>query len=152
MQSINEIKLDGFQIVRSDMFIKRMTRYIEPTCTIWPTSIYFSKPAVRALGSCENIRIHVNVESRKLLIIPVASTDRDAIRWSKQKNGVVEGRKIECAPFGDELFKAWSFDRENAYRTVGTLYSVDGKIVLLFDFSEPEMWKIKTKTEGGANK
>lgn len=151
MQSINEIKLDGFQIVRSEMFIKRMTRYIEPTCTIWPNCIYFSKPAVRALGNCENIRIHVNVESRKLLVIPVSSSDRDAIRWSKTKNGNVESRKIECIPFSDELYRAWSLDRTNAYRSVGSLYSVDGKIVLLFDFAEPETWRLKEKPEGGAS-
>ena len=150
MQSINEIKLDGFQIVRSEMFVKRMTRYSEPTCSIRPNCIYFSKPALRALGNCDNIRIHVNAESKKLLAVPVSSTDRDAIRWSKHKGDVVESRKIECTPFSEELYKAWDFDRENAYRTVGNLYRIDGKIVLLFDFSQPESWKLKVKPEGGA--
>ena len=42
MINMEELNLDGFQIVKSEMFL-HLPRKADPTCTIWPTKISFSR-------------------------------------------------------------------------------------------------------------
>ena len=80
--TIKEISLDGFQVVSGEMFA-HLPRKSDATCTLWPTSMSFSKQALVLLGTCEHVRIEVNVAKKGLLVIPVNSKDRDCIRWIK---------------------------------------------------------------------
>ncbi len=139
---IREISIDGFQVVSSAMF-ERVTKTKEPTCTFWWNSISFSKPAVEALNNCERIRIEVNTAKRCILIIPVTATDRDGIRWVKSSKQVMVPRKMDCLQFTTPLFEAWGWDKEFVYRATGQLVSVEKKVMLLFNFSEPENWRMK---------
>ena len=79
---IEEMTLEGFQIVSSNMFI-HLPRKSDATCTIWPTRISFSKLALEYLHFCEYIKLQVNPKTKCLLVMPVTSTDRDSIRWAK---------------------------------------------------------------------
>lgn len=92
------------------------------------------------LNGCENVLIHINSEARKILIVPTSSSDKDAVRWVK-KSHPREGRKISCKKLTDSMFDIWKWDREYIYRTVGRLVTSGNKVMLLFDFSEPECWK-----------
>jgi hypothetical protein len=106
----------------------------------------FSKQALVLLGTCEHVRIEVNVAKKGLLVIPVNSKDRDCIRWIKSlKEPTV--RKIECGRFTQQLYEAWNFSNEQVYRAVGKLVAADNKVMLLFDFNENETWK--TPEAGG---
>lgn len=49
---IEEMTLEGFQIVSSNMFV-HLPRKSDATCTIWPTRISFSKLALEYLHFCE---------------------------------------------------------------------------------------------------
>ena len=69
MEAVNEISMDGFQIVSSDFFTYA-TRTTSPTLTIWDGSIGFSKQDILLLNSCENIMIQINAKERKALVIP----------------------------------------------------------------------------------
>ena len=112
------------------------------TCTIWPTRISFSKQALITLNNCEFVRIEINPNNKCLLVIPVTSKDKDSIRWIKgQKSFTV--RNMESKNFGDLLYSTWGLNPECNYRTTGKLVSSKGKVMLLFNFSDAEMWKTK---------
>lgn len=91
---------------------------------------------------CEFVRIEINPNNKCLLVIPVTSKDKDSIRWIKgQKSFTV--RNMESKNFGDLLYSTWGLNPECNYRTTGKLVSSKGKVMLLFNFSDAEMWKTK---------
>lgn len=138
---IEEVNLDGFQIVRSEMFL-HFPRKGEATCTVWPTKISFSKLALTSLNSCEYVRIEINPNTKCLLVVPVTSKDKDSIRWIKgQKEFTV--RNMESKQFGDILYSTWGLNPQCNYRAAGRLISSKGKVMLLFNFTDAEMWKGK---------
>ena len=87
MTNFEELSLDGFQIVRSDMFT-HLPRKGEPTCTIWPTRVAFNKFTLHALNSCEFVRIEVNPRNRCMIVVPVSSKEKDSIFRLAEKCGI----------------------------------------------------------------
>lgn len=143
--SLEELSLDGFQIVKADMFA-HLPRKGDPTCSIWPTKLSFSKLALTGLNNCEYIRIEVNPNTKCLVVIPVTSTDNNGIRWIKgQKTFSI--RNMESKRFGEEIYKTWNLDPDYNYRAVGHLVSCNKKVMMLFDFNDAEVWK--TNKDGG---
>ena len=123
ISNMEELNLDGFKIVKSEMFL-HLPRKADPTCTIWPSKISFSRMTLQALNSCEYVRLEVNPSTKCLLLAPTHSSDKDSIRWIK----------------GQKEFSVRNMDN---YRAVGRLVSARNKIMMLFDFSNAEMWKTK---------
>lgn len=142
---IPEISHEGFQVVSGEMF-KHMQRISQPSATLWCNSISFSKASVQALNNCERIRIEVNPSTKCLLIVPVTIKDKDNIRWVKNIKDP-QARKIECKAFTAQLFETWGWKPNYVYRTTGRIVSVDKKVMLLFDFSEPESWLWKERSK-----
>ena len=142
---IPEISHDGFQVVSGEMF-KHMQRISQPSATLWYNSISFSKASVQALNNCERVRIEVNPSTKRLLIVPVTIKDKDNIHWVKNVKDP-QARKIECKAFTAQLFETWGWKPDYVYRTTGRVVSVDKKVMLLFDFSEPESWLWKERTK-----
>ena len=147
MEQVNEISLDGFQVVSGDFFTMT-TRTSEPTFTLWDGSIGFSKQDILLLNSCENIRIHINSAEKKIIVIPTTSNDKDALRWIK-KMTPLEARKVSCGKLTDKLYEAWKFDKDYIYRSMGKLVTSGNKVMLLFDFTSPEKWK-RPEVKNGA--
>ena len=58
-------------------------------------------------------------------------------------------RNLESKAFGEQLYQKWGLDADYNYRTVGRLVTVNQKVMILFDFNHPEVWKT-TKSEGTA--
>lgn len=139
MDSVNEINLEGFQVVSSDFFTG-ISRVSLPTLTVWDGCIGFSKQGLLLLNSCENIIMQINAPERKVLIIPTTSKDKDAIRWVKGTNPV-RTRKFSCPRLTDKLYEIWGWDKEMIYRSTGRLATAANKVMLYFDFTEPEQWK-----------
>lgn len=141
---LEELDLDGFQVVKSDMFAHIPWKSVA-TCTIWPTKISFSYLTLEKLNKCDYIMIRVNPTSKCILVIPCPSTDKDSIRWTK---GVKEKkiRNMESKQFGEQLYKSWKLDPELAYRATGRLVSSNSKLMMLFDFKEADAWRIKKPT------
>lgn len=54
-----EVSLEGFEVVSSNMF-NHFAKTSEPSCTLWSTSISFSKSAVMALNACEYVVMRIN--------------------------------------------------------------------------------------------
>ncbi len=141
VNGIEEMSLEGFQVVRADMFL-HLPRKGEATCTVWPTKISFNKLALAALNFCEFVRIEINPLKKCMLIIPVTSKDKDGIRWVKGQRSFTV-RNMESKQFGDQLYSSWGLDPEFNYRATGKLVSSNGKVMLLFNFSDAEIWKSK---------
>ncbi len=139
MEQVNDISIEGFKFVSSDYFYAP-ARMQAPTFTIWDGSIGFSKQDLILLNNCENILLQINSEERKALVIPTTSKDKDALKWMKRANPL-EARKITCPRLTEHLYAAWGWDRDYVYRTIGKLVTSGNKVMLLFDFSEPECWK-----------
>ncbi len=149
INSIKEISMDGFQVVSGSMFRHR-TQFTSPTATIWPDYIGFNKNALLSLNNCERVRIEVNTAKRCILVVPVTESDRDGIRWAKNTQ-IPAQRKMWCEAFAAQLYDIWELDSQMAYKATGKPVSADGKIMLLFDFSNPDCWMIhkKEKKEDG---
>lgn len=60
---IEEISMDGFQVVSGDLFARR-SGYYSPTCTIWSGGITFNKVALTALNNCERVRIEIHPQKK----------------------------------------------------------------------------------------
>ena len=143
VEEIREVSLDGFQVVSGDMF-RNLTRINVPAITLWYNSISFSKASVTALNNCERVRIEVNPKTRCILLIPVTAKDKDGVRWAKTGKDT-QPRKIDCLAFTSQLFDGWGWDRKYVYRATGHIVSSDKKIMLLFDFNDPESWRMREK-------
>lgn len=143
--AIPEFSRDGFQVVSGEMF-KHMQRLSLPSVTLWYNSISFSKASVVALNNCERIRVEVNPSTKCMLIVPVTEKDKDNIRWVKNIKDP-QARKIECKAFTSKLFGTWGWNENYVYRTTGRVVSVDKKVMLLFDFSDPESWPWKERAK-----
>lgn len=149
IEEIKEVSMDGFQVVSGDMF-RSFTRVNLPAITLWYNSISFSKAALIALNNCERVRIEVNPKTKCILLIPVTAKDKDAVRWAKTGKDM-QTRKIECLAFTSQLFDGWGWNKNYVYRSTGRIVSSDKKIMLLFDFSNPENWPTKEKATAAAN-
>lgn len=133
---MNEVSLEGFQLVRAQMF----GRASEPSMTIWPTSVAFNMACYSALNDCACIQIMVNTNDRKIAVIPCPAKDADAISWLKGKENK-KYKKLDCSKFGRQLFETWGLNKEYHYRAMGRLVAVGQKVLLMFDYSSPEAWR-----------
>ena len=141
MNPIEEVSLEGFQIVASDMFV-HLPRKNDATCTIWPAKLTFSKLVLSALNNCEYVRIEVNPRAKRLIVLPVSSSDKNCIRWiTGTKEFTI--RVMESKRFGDHVYKSWGLDTNYNYRAVGRLVTANRKVMMLFDFNDAEHWKTK---------
>ena len=137
-----EINIDGFQVVKGDMFQVSYRRQAI-TLSIWNDEISFSKAAIDALHGCERVRIEINPSTRNILIIPVTEQDKDNVRWAKTSSDGIKPRKINCTRFSKLLYKTWGWNLEMAYKAEGKVVTYNQKVLLLFDFSKAEYWKCK---------
>lgn len=136
---IEEVSLEGFQIVASDMFV-HLPRKSDATCTIWPTKLSFSKLVLSSLNNCEYVRIEVNPRTKCLIVLPVSSGDKNSIRWVKGTKEL-SVRNMESRRFGEQVYKSWGLDMDYNYRAVGRLVTANQKVMMLFDFNDAELWK-----------
>ena len=146
IENIQEISLEGFQVVKGEMFRRGIFRPSKPTASIWPTSICFSKAALTALNNCERIRIEVNSVRRCILIVPVTEMDKDSVRWMKNGKDCYT-RKMDCPAFTAQLYSNWGWQNNLAYKAVGNIVTSDRKVMIMFDFNDPITWEFKEKAK-----
>ena len=68
------------------------------------------------------------------------SKDPEAINWIRDMSHP-KSTKLECSMFTKSLYEAWGWDEKLRYRTVGKLVKFERKLMILFDFSHPEVWE-----------
>ena len=102
------------------------------------SSITFNISAYRALNCVATIQIMVSQANRKILIMPVSSDDINAITWLKNLDNPCS-KPIECTAFTRPLYEMWKWNPKTRYRAYGKLVQNDKKLMLMFDFSSPEI-------------
>lgn len=90
MENLNEISMEGFQVVSSDFFCT-VSRVSAPTITVWDGSIGFSKQDLILLNSCENVIMQVNAPEKKILVIPTTSRIRMRSGGSRKQTRSKQG-------------------------------------------------------------
>lgn len=133
---LSEINLDGFQVVKGQYFQKQA----EPILTLWPTAMAFGQGAFQAFHNCECIQVFLNSLNKSILICPASSNAQDAVAWRHTK-AEPKYSKVDCPQLARKLFEQWGFRKECHYKTVGRLVQVDQKLMILFDFNNPEIFE-----------
>jgi len=132
--AIGDVNLDGFQVVKGNYF----NRQIEPYMAFRETSIAFNISAYKALNCVATVQIMVNQVNRKILIRPISSDETDSINWIKNLDHL-SSQPIECAAFTRPLYEMWKWQAKTRYRAYGKLVQNDKKLMLMFDFTSPEI-------------
>ena len=132
---INEIDLDGYQVVRSQYFEKQT----EPMLTLFRTAIAFGQSAFQALNNCEAIQVLLSNHDKSIVIRPVPSNTPDAVLWKKRAEPTYT--KIECPRLTRNIYERWGLDKKCHYRTVGKTVQADRKLLILFDFTDPIVYE-----------
>ncbi len=103
MSVSNEISFDGFQAVSGDYY-SVLTRLQASSLTICEGGhIGFCKQNLVLLNVCENTLIQINSEARKIIIVPTASKDKDAV-CRLMKPYPPEPRKLASKKLTDKLY------------------------------------------------
>lgn len=134
---IRNISLEGFQLVKCKYF----SRMSEPVMSLFPTAISFSVAAHEALNGCESVEILVNELKKSILVKPsLSAKDSEAVKWRKGKDKPKYSR-IECSIFTKKLYSSWKLDNNLSYKSMGKIVQCDKKVMLLFEFSDAEVWE-----------
>ena len=133
---LQDVSLDGFQVVRSQYF----SRILEPAMTLWNSSISFNTICFTHLNNCDMVQILVHEKEKTILIRPVNSKDPDAINWKKKNPKYA---KLECRAFAKRIYELWGLDEKYRYRAMGRLVQSEKekKVMLIFNFKDSELWE-----------
>lgn len=130
-----EFDLRGYEIARSQFFDS--TDRI--TVTFSQGDIRFSAPAVRKLDST---LVELLIHPKKLVFaVRNAGKDcRNAMQWSKRKDGKNSPREISGTAFLPTLYSLLGWNDDCRYRITGVKRGSGNDAVLLFNLSEPEIF------------
>lgn len=130
-----DVNMEGFQLIRGQYF----SRQADPVMTLWKSAVGFNAPSYTALNNCEAVQFFVHPTERKIIIKPSPSKEPDSVNWTKD---VLQAKtnRLECTMFTRRLFRQWNLDENLRYRTNGKLVRSNRSVMLLFDFTEPEIW------------
>ena len=132
---MSDVNMEGFQLIRGQYF----SRQADPVMTLWKSAVGFNKPSYTALNNCEAVQFFVHPTDHKIIIKPSPSKEPDSVNWSKDVLSPKNSR-LECTMFTRRLFRQWNLDENLRYRTNGKLVRSNRSVMLLFDFTEPEVW------------
>ncbi len=135
---LENINLDGFKMVKSEMFKAERA----PSMTIFKNEISFSREAHQCLQFCESIQLLINAEEMLVMVRSAPSTDENAIKWSnKLKESYIP--RFTCPKLTQPLFSMWKWDMDYRYKVEGRLVKCEKKPVLIFDFRQARAYSGK---------
>ena len=137
LQSIEDISLKGFIVVKHQMFER--TRI--PTITISNRKMLFSKDCHTALDNCQSIQVLVNYEQQLIVVKPTSSSEDDSISWRNDKLMIPNINDIPCPLLTQRLYREWNLNSKYRYRSKGKLVKSDNKLMLLFDFNSADLYE-----------
>lgn len=130
-----DFDLRGYEIARSQFFDS--TDRI--TVTFSQGDIRFSCPAVRRL---ESTLVELLMHPQKLILAvrTVGKECRNAMQWSKKRNGVSFPREISGTAFLPTLYSLLGWKDDCRYRITGIKRGKGNDAILLFNLTEPEIF------------
>lgn len=133
-----EISLEGFKVVSGNNFGKAD----EPSMSIRISNISFSKATYEALNKCDNVVLMIHEQKKYIAVKPCNSNEKNAVKWIGTANkDKLSHHPIQCASFGKQIFSMWEWDEKLRYRVTGKLVMSDNKVLLMFDFSCPDIYE-----------
>lgn len=130
-----DFDLRGYEIARSQFFDS--TDRI--TVTFSQGDIRFSCPAVRRLESTL-VELLMHPQKRILAVRTAGKECRNAMQWSKKRNGVSFPREISGTAFLPTLYSLLGWKDDCRYRITGIKRGRGNDAILLFNLTEPEIF------------
>ena len=130
-----DFDLRGYEIARSQFFDS--TDRI--TVTFSQGDIRFSCPAVRRLESTL-VELFMHPQKRILAVRSAGKECRNAMQWSKKKNGISFPRGISGTAFLPTLYSLLGWKDDCRYRITGIKRGKGNDAILLFNLTEPEIF------------
>ncbi len=112
-----DFDLRGFEIAPLDLLEPRLS----PCVKIQDGTLRFSMECIRRLG-CESVELLLHPGERKLAVRRSVRENRNAVVWSRQDNGRLAAKDVQCAAFSETLFSIFDWNRHYRYRLYGTHY------------------------------
>lgn len=131
---INDVSLDGFHTINGGFFLRQQAAQM----TLWKNAIQFNTVSYMMLSRCASVKMLLNIKTQQILIQPCSSKEPDAVAWLKNPEEP-RTQKITCESLTKQLYKAWSWDPQLHYVANGSLVQNEDRLMLLFDFSDPEV-------------
>lgn len=130
-----DFDLRGYEIARSQFFDS--TDRI--TATFCPDEIRFSTAAIRKLEGCF-VELLIHPVKRIFAVRTTQQSHRNAMQWSRIKNGTAFPRPISGTAFLPSIYTLLDWNDDCRYRITGVKRGQDKNTVLLFNLSETEIF------------
>lgn len=130
-----DFDLRGYEIARSQFFDS--TDRI--TATFCPDELRFSTAAIRKLEGCF-VELLIHPIKHIFAVRPTQKSSRNAMQWSRTKNGMIVPRSISGTAFLPSIYALLDWKDDCRYRITGVKRGQDEDTVLLFNLSETEIF------------
>ncbi len=144
-----EFSYDGYQVVRREFY----AHTYDAAVNFKYDSITFNTACVSKFDT-DYIHILINPTDKKMAIKMCDSDAKDAVKWSRfnKRQEKKVPRKILCRLFCAKLFSLLGWIPDYKYKLQGNLVKHEGQFLLLFDFTETEVYTPIEKNEDGTKK
>ncbi len=127
--------LRGYEIARSQFFDN--TDRISVTFTA--SDVRFSASAIKKISSAY-VELLVHPEKLLFAVRPSNNDQRNAMLWTKKRNGIPHPRVISGTAFLPSLFSLFGWKKDCKYRIIGVKRGQDTECILLFNLKETEIF------------
>jgi site-specific DNA recombinase len=131
-----DFDLRGFEIARSQFFDTARKICV----TFSDNGINFSTECVRKFDKVLYIEMLVHPSEHLLSVRPCSKEARNAIQWTKVKEGQYYPRNISCAAYIKTLYELFGWKLDCKYRVRGIYRHKDNEAVAIFDMRETEIF------------
>ena len=133
--------LDGYEIARSQFF----TTKEKPIVSIGNGRVSFNTTCLKKFENIEYVELLINTVEKCIAIRPCSKDNPNAFAWGKKRNGRWVPLPKSISGFANILYSITGWDQENRYRLLGQYLSDGDDQLILFDLSEPEIYRYVKK-------
>ena len=139
-------ELEEAQVVQAEF----LSSVYKPKVTLNYDTITFNSSCVRLFKEAEHILILMDLNRRRIVIIPCHEHEKNAFKWCKIKEGKKLSRTSSARIFGGKVFEMMQWRKENRYRPQAIYQELEGRPIIVFNLNEAEMVKpeIITRDDG----
>lgn len=113
----------------------------KPAVSIKYGKMTFNMAAVRLFEKVRHILTIVNMEKKKLAVIPCAEEESASVEWARQDcHGKWVNKDITSVDFLENIFRMMNWNRECRYKVLGRVAASDKGLILVFELEEAIMF------------
>jgi hypothetical protein len=124
-----------------------MSSYGQMEVTISPTHILFNKTCVNKMRCNRKIEILINPYEKKMAVRRASNESRQAMEWSRTKDGQVLPKIISGAAFLPTIFELLGWEENCQYKILGYARGKGDERILLFDLKEAVLLFVQDEEE-----